>query len=314
MYELFPTIYAQRQESLMNRQCKELESKIQQKYAKKKLRYQKNSDMRGQRAGCLKAWRWIATIVCAAIGAYELFLLGEDLGMQLLLGLLGVVAGLLAGLIVGSVVGLLFYLIFYLFFRMSAQASFQQLDELRDRIRREVAALQAKLKKETEENVRRYQNAFDHAAQAMSGKFKNTGTIVNIINRLSTMYVEKISSADTSAHIAKVVVPYEIKVYPHCITADQEMEFDFETNRCAELQDAVTQAALGRLFATKVQATVQTHCQNCGVRCSVFVEYKYPDKKDFSSVKQGNERTMYPMTVLLTYVAMNGNYQAVQSW
>jgi hypothetical protein len=314
MYELFPTIYAQKQESLMNRQLKEAESKIQQKYAKKKRRYQMSSDMKGQRAGCLKVWRWIASIVCAGIGAYELFLLGTDLGMQILMGVLGVLGGLLAGVIVGSIVGLLFYLIFYLFFWMSAQASVQQLDELRDRIRREVAAQQAKLRKETDDTVRRYQTAFDHTSQVMSGKFKRTETIVNIVRQLSSMYVEKITRADVSAHIAKVVVPFEIKVYPHCITADKEMDYDFETNRCAELKDAVTQSALARLFAMQVQATVQMHCQQCGVRCSVFVEYKYPEKKDFSSVKQGNDGSMYPMTVLLTYTAMNPNYRAIQSW
>ena len=313
-YELFPPVFSQRQESLIKTRTQDAEREIKEKYRAKLAKCAKKCETATHRKAAIAFWRVIAVFAGVFFGSFYAGLEIEDFWMRILNQVLGGLAGVLAGLIVGWILGSLLFLIFYPFTLMKVSTAKQDLENIRMRMGREFDAMKKRFRNEAENDKSRYAAIFDHTSTKMSTSFKNSERITEIITQVATTFIERISMSDQSSHVAQLAVPLTFKVFPHCISIDDELDYDFETNRCAELKDALTQAALAKLLAVQVQATVQNYFTQYGSGGVVTAEYKYPDKKDFTHARHGDERTLYPAIVYLTYRAHNANYRAVKSW
>jgi hypothetical protein len=313
-YELFPPIFSQRQDSLIKGRIQDAEQEIKDKYRSKLRKCAKRCDADTHRKSSVAFWRVIAVIAGIIFGWYFAGLYAPESEMAILNQVFGGLAGILAGVIAGWIVGSLLFFLFYPITMRKINKEKEKIDAMRRRMGQEYDAMKKRIRGEVESEKARYTAAFEQTAAKMSTGFKNSERIKEIITQVATTFIERISALDKSAHVAQLNASLTFKVFPHCISIDDELDYDFETNRCAELNDAITQAALAKLLAAQVRATVQNYFAQCSAGGAVTAECKYADKKDFTHARHGDEKTLYPAIVCLQYSARNANYRAVQGW
>ena len=150
------------------------------------------------------------------------------------------------------------------------------------------------------ERYKKYLEGFNEEAQSLSVQFAESSLAVSVIEWMTAGYCRTIDSADRRSHINQINIPFEFKVYKNKIVCNLGT-FDFELERCEELRTPIEQTALARAIASAIQLNITM---------------KY--LKDISGtdiVTNINYTYTYECSVAtITYIANNGNYQAVQKW
>lgn len=147
---------------------------------------------------------------------------------------------------------------------------------------------------------RNYLKAFEKNAQNMSVKLAESQLAKRVIEWMTDGFCRTIDAADRRKHIEQINVPFRFEVYTNKITCNLGT-FDFEIERCRNLSSPLEQTALARAIAAAIQLniTMKYPKDASGTDRTVNFEFTYTDS--------------YPV-VILSYIAPNGNYQAVTDW
>lgn len=160
----------------------------------------------------------------------------------------------------------------------------------------QIRELRDDARKEYEE----YTRQFESNAQAMSVQFAESELAKEVIEWMTAGFCRTIDCVDRGSHVEQITVPFAFNVFYNKITCNLGT-YDFNLKRCRNLNSPLEQTALARAIVSAIQLNIMM---------------KYP--KDASgtdiSIKIGYSYTKeYPATTI-TYVAPNGNYQAVKEW
>ena len=145
-----------------------------------------------------------------------------------------------------------------------------------------------------------YLTAFDVEAKRLSTSFEGSTSAKTAIDWMLGGFHKTIDAAVRSPHIIEINVPFVLNVYTDKITCNLGT-FDFEKNRCSNLNSPLQQAALANFVASKLQLMTQAKYQKDSSGTSVNVKRSTAYKNDYASST-------------VTYTAANGYYQHARSW
>ena len=153
---------------------------------------------------------------------------------------------------------------------------------------------------QSEKDQRNYLTSFEKNAQDMSVQLADSELAQKVIHWMTEGFSRTIDAADRRKHIEQINVPFSFNVYTDKITCNLGT-FDFEVERCEFLDNPVEQTALARAITSSIQLNIVMKYPKdaSGTDIQIKIEYQYTDK--------------CPKTTI-TYVALNGNYEAVQKW
>ena len=163
--------------------------------------------------------------------------------------------------------------------------------------------LQKKIEEINSTYQKKYENYvknFELTAQQESVKFAESRLAKEVIEWMTDGFSKTIDSTDRRSHIERINVPFAFNVYTNKITCNLGT-YDFEIKRCSNLTSPIEQTALARAIASAIQLNiVMKYPQDeSGTSISINIDYNYS--------------TECPITII-TYVAPNGNYRAVEKW
>lgn len=145
-----------------------------------------------------------------------------------------------------------------------------------------------------------YSEQFEKSVQEISVRFAESQLAREVIEWIENGFYKTINAADRSSFVEIINVPLKFYVYTNKITCSYG-EFNFELKRCRNLNGPCEQAALARAIASAIQLDVimKYPKDKSGTDISINIDYTYGKDNVYT---------------LLTYVAPNGNYQAIRSW
>ena len=160
----------------------------------------------------------------------------------------------------------------------------------------------------TVENIRQeyslrileYAKQFEQEAQALSVNYTESAVAVDVINWMTEGFCKTIDSADRRSHIEEISVPFVFRTYRNKIQCQLGV-YDFEINRCVELQKHLDQAALSRAIASAVQLSIAIKYPQdiTGTDVVINVDYSYSDDHALAT---------------MIYIARNGDYKSAREW
>ena len=198
--------------------------------------------------------------------------------------------------IFGAIIGVLIW--------KSAKKAYNRYEsDLESRISQEIENYNTKIANiinQSEKDQRNYLTSFEKNAQDMSVQLADSELAQKVIHWMTEGFSRTIDAADRRKHIEQINVPFSFNVYTDKITCNLGT-FDFEVERCEFLDNPVEQTALARAIASSIQLNIVMKYPKdaSGTDIQIKIEYQYTDK--------------CPKTTI-TYVALNGNYEAVQKW
>ena len=159
-----------------------------------------------------------------------------------------------------------------------------------------IQTIEANAAKEKQE----YLSQFELEAQRISVQLAESQLAKKVIEWMTDGFCRTIDAADRRKHIEQVSVPFQFEVYTNKITCNLGT-FDFEIERCENLNGPLEQTALARAIASSIQLNIVMKYPKdaSGTDIQIKIDYQYSDK--------------CPKTTI-TYVAPNGYYEAVQKW
>jgi len=168
------------------------------------------------------------------------------------------------------------------------------------------------LEKEYEKKYNDYVQAFDALVQEQSIKLAESELAIEVIEWMTDGFSKTIDAVDRRPHIEKIEVPFVFSVYTNKITCNLGT-YDFEIKRCSELKSPVQQTALAKAIASAIQVNiVMKYPQDVsGTAISIDIEYEY---KSETRYENGDSIIREYPDIKITYIAPNGNYQAVKDW
>lgn len=145
-----------------------------------------------------------------------------------------------------------------------------------------------------------YFAAFEKEAQRQSVRYADSNLAQEIIKWITDGFCDTINAADRRTHIEKINVPFMFNIFQHKITCNLGT-YDFEIKRCRNLQNPLEQTAIARAIASSIQTNIimKYPKDESGTDISISLVYSYYDDH---------------VTATITYIAPNGNYQAVKEW
>lgn len=172
----------------------------------------------------------------------------------------------------------------------------QEQENERKRIERKIEEINSTYQKMYENYVKN----FELTAQQESVKFAESRLAKEVIEWMTDGFSKTIDATDRRSHIERINVPFAFNVYTNKITCNLGT-YDFEIKRCSNLTSPIEQTALARAIASAIQLNiVMKYPQDeSGTSISINIDYNYS--------------TECPTTIV-TYVAPNGNYRAVEKW
>lgn len=168
--------------------------------------------------------------------------------------------------------------------------------EEEESITREVQKIQSDAQIEKNQ----YFTEFENNVQNMSVKFAESELAKEVIEWMTNGFCKTIDAADRRSHVEKITVPFVFNVFKDKITCNLGT-FDFELQRCRNLDSPLEQTALARAIASAIQLNIIMKYPKdlSGTDISIDISYSYTNE--------------YP-AITITYVAPNGNYKAVRGW
>lgn len=145
-----------------------------------------------------------------------------------------------------------------------------------------------------------YLRKFDIQAKNESVKFASSELAEKVIDWMTKGFIVTIKATDRRAHIETIEVPFSFNVYKDRITCNLG-EFDFEVERCRNLNTPLEQTALGRAIATAIQLNITMEFPEDPSGSNIVIDIHNNYFKDYVSTN-------------ITYTAPNGNYEVVKSW
>ncbi len=154
--------------------------------------------------------------------------------------------------------------------------------------------------RECDDECRRYTEAFEKSAQEMSVQYAASSLAQSVISWMTSGFYRAIDAADRRPHIDIINVPFVFDVYVNKITCNLGT-FDFELQRCRNLNSPLEQAALARAIASSIQLNVvKKYPQDVtGSSVDVSISFSYAQDRPI---------------VTVSYVAQNLNYKPVADW
>lgn len=171
-----------------------------------------------------------------------------------------------------------------------------KLNQENESLARIIQTIEANAAKEKQE----YLSQFELEAQRISVQLAESQLAKKVIEWMTDGFCRTIDAADRRKHIEQVSVPFQFEVYTNKITCNLGT-FDFEIERCENLNGPLEQTALARAIASSIQLNIVMKYPKdaSGTDIQIKIDYQYSDK--------------CPKTTI-TYVAPNGYYEAVQKW
>lgn len=165
-----------------------------------------------------------------------------------------------------------------------------------DNLEQEIKEIQERAQREQKE----YLEQFEKNAQDMSVQFAESELAREVIEWMTKGFFKTIDAADRRSHIERVEVPFVFNILIDKITCNLGT-YDFELNRCRNLNNPLEQTALARAIASAIQLNViiKYPKDDSGTEISITIQYSYTND--------------YPATTI-TYIAPNGNYKEVRGW
>ncbi len=215
----------------------------------------------------------------------------------------GPLEGLFSCLLTWLIVGVACVFIGYLI-EQSLKSSYKEnqsmvaskLNQENESLARTIQTIEANAAKEKQE----YLSQFELEAQRISVQLAESQLAKKVIEWMTDGFCRTIDAADRRKHIEQVSVPFQFEVYMNKITCNLGT-FDFEIERCENLNGPLEQTALARAIASSIQLNIVMKYPKdaSGTDIQIKIEYQYTDK--------------CPKTII-TYVAPNGYYETVQKW
>lgn len=167
-------------------------------------------------------------------------------------------------------------------------------------LERERSEKKSEIDREANLEYTRYLRGFESEAKTESVRFAESELAVRVINWISEGYIRTIESTDRRSHIERIIVPFIFNVYRDKITCNLG-EFNFEIERCRNLDNPLEQAALARAIAASIQ---------------VNITMKFPQDPSGTNIKidVSHDYLTDHVSTTMNYTAPNGNYQAVKGW
>ena len=191
----------------------------------------------------------------------------------------------------------------------------------RSAIETQTAPLKSRIelhRRETEQRIKDYKNAFEAEASKLSGTFLESPLSDEIVTWLTTKFVENVRNTDNAPHLKKINAILSFDVRKTAVVCDRET-YDFEKHRCENLPDVLTQTALAMALATRIGDQTIALCDTHGSESKSLsasssdttVTPCYTYFREGEGVSQKHELCVI---VTLTYTAPNGNYKPRQKW
>lgn len=145
-----------------------------------------------------------------------------------------------------------------------------------------------------------YFREFESNAQNLSVRFAESELAKEVIEWMTNGFCRTIEAADRRSYVEKIMVPFVFNVFNDKITCNLGA-FDFELKRCRNLNSPLEQTALARAIVSTIQLNIIMKYPKdaSGTDISIDISYSYTNE--------------YPVTTI-TYVAPNGNFEAVRGW
>lgn len=163
-----------------------------------------------------------------------------------------------------------------------------------------ILADREELYKLIEKEYLHYLKEFEASAEKMSVSFDESLQIKKVTDLIASDCISKIEKADRGKHIQQINLEIPFDVHSNFIYTGFDT-FDFNTERCAQLQTALEQASMARLLAHKVLLKIETRypIDISGTPINIQATYDYSE--------------IYSK-VIIKYTASNGNYKEVVGW
>lgn len=203
-------------------------------------------------------------------------------------------------LIIWSVIGFVLGLLIDFAAKKSWEGKVNQIDKLiEDEIHSKEEYIENEINK-CEHKCKQYTEAFEKTAQEMSIRFAASSLAQSAISWMTSGFCRTIDAADRRPHINIIEVPFVFDVYAYKITCNLGT-FDFELQRCRNLNSPLEQTALARAIASSVQLNVmKKYSQDVtGSTVDVSISFSYAQDRPI---------------VTVSYIAQNFNYEPVADW
>lgn len=170
-------------------------------------------------------------------------------------------------------------------------------------VNKEYADIKAETQGKAEKARREYNDEFEAEVQSLSVKFAESTLAKEVIAWMTEGFIKTINAADRRSHVEKIIVPFIFNVYQDKITCNLGT-YDFKLKRCANLTGPVEQTALARVLATALQLNIIMEYPKDASGTDISININY--RNNFADVRYTSGQ--------ISYVAPNGNYEAVKSW
>ncbi len=289
--KMFPTAFNQQSDNIANSQINEAKQNYygtKNSLNRSRMKNPKLGDyaysgaLFGLSAGFLGCWG-----VCIGIGIHS-YSWGEPIGSALLTWIVVFV--------VSVVLSVFIWMLVKLFYSSSSSILDTKISDAENKMNHIISKIQS----QAESDQQNYLAAFEKNAQEMSVKLAESQLAKRVIEWMTDGFCRTIDAADRRKHIEQINVPFRFEVYTNKITCNLGT-FDFEIERCRNLSSPLEQTALARAIAAAIQLniTMKYPKDASGTDRTVNYDFSYTDT--------------HPV-VTLTYLAPNGNFQAVTDW
>lgn len=166
--------------------------------------------------------------------------------------------------------------------------------------RKNIIEVEKELESKCSQEIESYRFAYEELAQKQSLRFVESNVTKEISEWVCKGFYSYIDGASRESHIEKVEMPLEIDVYSSKIRSSFG-EYDFEKNRCDNLQNSLEQTALGRAIASLVQLDIMMNYpkNEFDENVEIMIDYTYLDDCT---------------RVTVSYNADNSNYREIRNW
>lgn len=158
--------------------------------------------------------------------------------------------------LIGLVLGLIGIVLGYFDRKRNIKNLENSIDDDKRQLNRETEQLDSEMELEirnVKKEFEKYCSEFEIQSQKMSFRFEKSQLTVMIVDWMSEGYIRMIQAMNNRANsIDSINIPFNYSVYKNSIICDLGV-FDFDSQRCKELESPLEQAALAKAIASGVK-------------------------------------------------------------
>lgn len=235
-------------------------------------------------------WLILMGVLTAAMGIIKEYIFGIY-GPSIFLGII-----LLIALVLGTIMIAKKYISRRITYKPFNEEIDKKINEEQERTKNRLQ----KISKESEEKYHAYLTNYEQKAQEKSVDFASSELAQEIIERITDDFCQTIEAADRRPHIEIIHVPFKIAVLADKVAWNSGV-YNFELNRCSNLDDMLDQTAMARAITSNVQVNVVMRYPTdvSGTNISIKIKYDYYDNGTQAEIE---------------YVAPNGAYEERKNW